>query len=342
GAGISVAAGIPDFRSKQKIPGIPQLGKKKLKDMFQLSMLTQESQKPLFCQFIASLARKTDESEPTLFHELLRVLDRRGVLVRTYTQNIDGLEPKAGLSTYHRSSSRGDLRTDTCVPLHGDLQHVYCQLCNAVEPLSRHQEQLAGGSLPACSSCYHKQESRREAGLRVQTVPTMVPDVVLYGQEHPDADGIARFQTQDLSGARKVDLLLVVGTGMHILGTQRMIRDFAHTVRRDQPPDDPSPRVVYLNLDFRQRKKWEAIFDLWVQADCQAVARAVLDELSSVEGSPEQEVMVPSPRKGVDVRDESSQVGPKKKTQKNKASLVCKVHRKQEKQADSSTVSDFI
>lgn len=40
GAGISVEAGIPDFRSKQKIPGVPELGHRKLKEMFQLSMIT--------------------------------------------------------------------------------------------------------------------------------------------------------------------------------------------------------------------------------------------------------------------------------------------------------------
>lgn len=35
-----MAAGIPDFRSNQKIPGVPELAKRKLKDMFQLSMIT--------------------------------------------------------------------------------------------------------------------------------------------------------------------------------------------------------------------------------------------------------------------------------------------------------------
>lgn len=40
GAGISVAAGIPDFRSKQKIPGVPELAQRHLKDMFSLSMIT--------------------------------------------------------------------------------------------------------------------------------------------------------------------------------------------------------------------------------------------------------------------------------------------------------------
>lgn len=39
GAGTSIAAGIPDFRSKQNIPGVPELAQRKLKDMFQLSMV---------------------------------------------------------------------------------------------------------------------------------------------------------------------------------------------------------------------------------------------------------------------------------------------------------------
>lgn len=39
GAGISVASGIPDFRSKQEIPGVPELAKMKLKDMFHHSMI---------------------------------------------------------------------------------------------------------------------------------------------------------------------------------------------------------------------------------------------------------------------------------------------------------------
>jgi NAD-dependent SIR2 family protein deacetylase len=39
GAGISVDAGIPDFRSKKKIPGVPELGQRKLKEMFELSMI---------------------------------------------------------------------------------------------------------------------------------------------------------------------------------------------------------------------------------------------------------------------------------------------------------------
>jgi len=39
GAGISVAAGIPDFRSNKSIPGFPDM-KKKLTEIFQTYMLS--------------------------------------------------------------------------------------------------------------------------------------------------------------------------------------------------------------------------------------------------------------------------------------------------------------
>ncbi|KAI9452032.1 DHS-like NAD/FAD-binding domain-containing protein, partial [Boletus coccyginus] len=229
GAGISVAAGIPDFRSKQEIPGVPELAQRKLKDMFRLSMISASSLRPLFARFCAGLARKTENSQPTPFHKLLKTLDDRGTLVRVYTQNIDGLELKAGMSTYHRSGPQApeNLRPSRCIPLHGSLQHIYCQSCRSVEPMKPHWGDLMRGTFPSCSSCQNEQDARREAGKRVRSVPTMAPDVVLYDQEHPDSQAIAEFQMQDLSGAPPVDLLLVVGTGMHVIGTQRIIRDFA-------------------------------------------------------------------------------------------------------------------
>jgi NAD-dependent SIR2 family protein deacetylase len=110
----------------------------------------------------------------------------------------------------------------------------------------------------------------------------MVPDIVLYDQEHPDADPIAEFQREDLSGAHPVDLLLVVGTGMHVVGTQRMVRAFAQHVHSNQPFHS-LPQVIYLNLDFKQQRKWESTFDLWVQADCQLVAGSVLNEMKERE-----------------------------------------------------------
>ncbi|KAG6371348.1 hypothetical protein JVT61DRAFT_9545 [Boletus reticuloceps] len=83
-----------------------------------------ENLRPLFAWFSASLAQKMEDNQPTLFHKLLKPLEDRGTLVRIYTQNIDGLESKAGVSTYHQScpQTTGDgLQRSTCIPLHGSL-----------------------------------------------------------------------------------------------------------------------------------------------------------------------------------------------------------------------------
>ncbi|PIL33475.1 hypothetical protein GSI_04098 [Ganoderma sinense ZZ0214-1] len=101
GAGISVEAGIPDFRSSE---GLFQSLKKDHprlvsgEDMFDASVFGSEDTTSQFCQMIARLSQLSEEAEPTTFHRFLRVLDDRGRLLRVYTQNIDALEEKSGLS----------------------------------------------------------------------------------------------------------------------------------------------------------------------------------------------------------------------------------------------------
>lgn len=47
---------------------------------------------------IAQLSELSQAAHPTPFHQLLRILDERGRLLRVYTQNIDAIESKSGLS----------------------------------------------------------------------------------------------------------------------------------------------------------------------------------------------------------------------------------------------------
>jgi NAD-dependent SIR2 family protein deacetylase len=51
----------------------------------------------LYLQFISSLLLASRRSEPTRAHRILKRLEDKGKLLRLWTQNIDGLESKAGL-----------------------------------------------------------------------------------------------------------------------------------------------------------------------------------------------------------------------------------------------------
>jgi NAD-dependent histone deacetylase SIR2 len=52
----------------------------------------------VFYKMISRLATLSDAAQPTPFHDMLQGLDARGQLLRVYTQNIDALEERAGLS----------------------------------------------------------------------------------------------------------------------------------------------------------------------------------------------------------------------------------------------------
>lgn len=103
GAGISVQAGIPDFRSstglfqqlKEENPKALSSGR----ELFDAQhVFHSESTASVFYKMVARLAIMADEAHPTPFHRLLKGLDDRGQLLRCYTQNIDGIEERAGLS----------------------------------------------------------------------------------------------------------------------------------------------------------------------------------------------------------------------------------------------------
>ncbi|KAI1786186.1 DHS-like NAD/FAD-binding domain-containing protein, partial [Ganoderma leucocontextum] len=327
GAGISVKAGIPDFRSSV---GLFQSLKKDHptlvsgRDLFDASVFNSEDTTSLFCQMIAQLSQLSEAAEPTAFHRLLRVLDDHRRLLRVYTQNIDALEKKAGLTFgipeldvkqgKRRSSKRkgsadtppaeapppvtqpdepplpsSPAETPKCIPLHGTLQLMHCVTCTHSYPLRDYIDSLVSGTPPLCPQCIALEETRKIVGKRSRGVGKLRPGLVLYNEDHRDGEGVGNVVEKDLLGNGRAgpDLLLVVGTSLHVPGTKRIVREFSKAVqsRHPAPPlsavDDELPvRAIYLNLDFpAPTREWEGVFDVWIRGDAQEFAKMVHEEL---------------------------------------------------------------
>ena len=282
---------------------------------------------------IAQLSDLSQAAQPTSFHSLLRALDDRGRLLRVYTQNIDAIEQKSGLSfgvpefEAKRNKSRSRQKTDEpcpvpstsrlpsppvetprCIPLHGTLQTMHCQICNHSFPLPQYLPSLTSGQPPSCPECISLETTRQLVGKRPRGIGKLRPNVVLYNEAHKDGEGVGEVVQRDLIGSSKgkgrsgADLLLVVGTSLRVPGTKRMVREFAKAVRargasakdelsglptptpspRRSPTEDeePVPKAVYLNLDFPvPTREWEGVFDAWIQGDAQLFSEMLHAEI---------------------------------------------------------------
>lgn len=149
-----------------------------------------ETQKPL-----------PKQPRPTAAHHLLAALERRGSLLRAYTQNVDGLEHDAGCSD------------ERVVQAHGGFREAHCAACGAAASPYAVMQALAGGggggteeedeeeeekgsSVPRCASCGER---------------AVKPAVVLFGERLP-----ARFHRLRLRDLPQCELLIVLGTALAV------------------------------------------------------------------------------------------------------------------------------
>uniref|UniRef100_A0A8C4NE60 NAD-dependent protein deacetylase n=1 Tax=Eptatretus burgeri TaxID=7764 RepID=A0A8C4NE60_EPTBU len=180
GAGLSTPSGIPDFRSpttglydnlqKYKLP-YPEA-------VFDIDYFLQDPQ-PFF-----ALARELypGERRPNVGHYFLRLLHDHGLLLRVYTQNIDGLERVAGLPT------------DKLVEAHGSFSTALCTRCSREHCGDDVKSVIMAGEIPRCKTCQ---------GI-------VKPDIVFFGEELPK-----RFHLYQVDFP-SADLLLVMGTSLEV------------------------------------------------------------------------------------------------------------------------------
>jgi NAD+-dependent protein deacetylase SIR2 len=270
GAGISVSAGIPDFRSSHGLFHTLK-HKQKLKTsgkrLFDASVYKDDSSTSSFHDMVRDLSSMASKAKPTLFHRLLARLASEGRLLRLYTQNIDGVDTSlpplaTNIPLNHKAP------WPQTIQLHGGLEMMMCQKCQHTSEFQPHLFQ--GAMPPLCPKCREADSLRtRHAGKRSHGIGKLRPRIVLYNEHNPDEEAIGAVVTSDLR--TRPDAIIVVGTSMKIPGVKRIVREMCGVVRGRQ-----NGVSVWINRDpVPVAKEFEDCWDLVVKGDSDEVARRV-------------------------------------------------------------------
>jgi NAD-dependent histone deacetylase SIR2 len=178
GAGISVAAGIPDFRT----PGtglyarVEELGLPYPEAIFSLDYL-KATPEPFFKIANGFLTYK---ARPVKAHYFMKKIYDEGLLLKAFTQNIDGLELEAGIPLGSIMQAHGSSR---------------CCDCKEEVPIGDFFASVSREEVLYCVNC--------EGGI-------IKPDIVFFGEALP-----SQFHDTIMDVA-KADLVFVMGTSLKV------------------------------------------------------------------------------------------------------------------------------
>ena len=259
GAGISCGAGIPDFRSIGT--GLySQLDKYNLPQPTDVFTLTYFDQHPEpFFDLVGSLL--PGNAKPTAVHYFCRIINDHGLLVRQYTQNIDGLERAAGVPA------------EKLVESHGTFYTAHCRQCNEEYKLEDIRKDLMTGEVLHC---------KKEGCDGV-----VKPDIVFFGENLPD-----RFRELSRTDLASADLLIIIGTSLKVYpfaGLTAMVADDVPRVliNNDKVAMYTEEIVNIDGVEYKERpKNYRALLrydhptntrDVYLGGDCQETIKNLVD-----------------------------------------------------------------
>lgn len=185
GAGISVAAGIPDFRSPKTgiYANLQKFNLPYPEAVFTLDYLNDHPEK--FYEVANSMQLWPGLFPPTHAHHFVSLLHDNNLLLRCFTQNIDSLERQAGVPE------------EKIIEAHGSFAAAHCmnRKCKAEVPMSQVRAIAEKGEVPRCVKC---------SGV-------VKPDVVFFGENLPDS-----FFRGSRIDPRSAELLIIMGTSLTV------------------------------------------------------------------------------------------------------------------------------
>lgn len=270
GAGISVSAGIPDFRSSngmfaatRKQHNVKASGK----HLFDASVYKHDSSTQSFHDMVRDMVEMTDAATPTPFHHLLASLAQEGRLLRLYSQNIDCIDTSMKpLATKVPLNVKGPW--PTTIQLHGGLEKMVCTKCSTLSPFN--PDLFDGPQPPLCEGCkLHDEVRTSHAGKRSHGIGRLRPRFVLYNEFNPDEEAIGNVSSADLR--TRPDAVLVVGTTLKVPGTRRLVKELCQVARGRR-----DGFTAWLNIsDEPKGVDFKDCWDMVVRAKCDDVARLV-------------------------------------------------------------------
>jgi len=248
GAGISVAAGIPDFRS----PGTGlyhNLQKYNLptpESIFDIQFF-KSNPKPFY---VLAKELYPENFDATYCHYFVRLLDEKGLLVRCYTQNIDTLERKAGV--------RGDI----LVEAHGSFANSHCIECGEQYPNAEMKSKVFASEIAKCIKCN---------GL-------VKPDITFFGERLP-----TRFYDCITTDFPKCDLLIVMGTSLKVQPfaslVERVEPNCPRILINREEVHIYTPFSTFLGLGGFTFNEKDNLRDVKALGDCQDTIKTLVDLL---------------------------------------------------------------
>ncbi|OAG29916.1 NAD-dependent histone deacetylase SIR2 [Nematocida displodere] len=253
GAGISTSSGIPDFRSKDGLfREIKETYGYSGEQIFTYSVVhASEEAMKVHLHLMAKLKETLKTTAPTETHRLLAYLQKKHK-VSIYTQNIDGLEEKAGI--------KKDL-----IYLHGNINTLICTHCKHTTAYTdKLNSQIQATTLVPCPQCTQRKEHREKEKKRSTPVGCLLPNIVLYGDTSDTLSVVKRVCADEEN-----TLLLVMGTSLRVHGVKNLTRELSKSAYKNKGIR------VYIGREAPP-KSLAPFFDYWVTGNCDDFAKSLL------------------------------------------------------------------